>query len=77
MSMIDAVRLARQTDNCGFQVRSGRRLSMLSSDIDNCARVRETVPLLTQRNASWHGPASHSIARADGEIRCNHRAGQQ
>src|SRR6266498_3787242 len=34
------------TDNCGSQVRSGRRQSMPSSSIDNCARVRETVPLV-------------------------------
>ena len=37
--------LARYTDNCGSQVRSGRRQSMPSSSIDNCARVSETVPL--------------------------------
>ena len=36
--------LVRSTDNCGSQVRSGRRLSMPSS-IDNCARVSATVPL--------------------------------
>jgi len=34
------------TDICGVQVRSGRRQSMPSSSIDNCARVNETVPLV-------------------------------
>jgi hypothetical protein len=38
--------LARYTDNCGVQVRSGRRQSMPSSSIDNCARVNKTVPLV-------------------------------
>ncbi len=38
--------LARYTDNCGSHVRSGRRQSMPSSNIDNCARVSETVPLV-------------------------------
>src|SRR5437773_4120213 len=38
--------LARYTDNCGSQVRSGRRQSMPSSSIDNCARVSPTVPLV-------------------------------
>src|SRR6266571_932015 len=38
--------LARYTDNCGSQVRSGRRQSMPSSSIDNCARVSATVPLV-------------------------------
>jgi hypothetical protein len=38
--------LARYTDNCGSQVRSGRRQSMPFNSIDNCARVSETVPLL-------------------------------
>ena len=32
--------LAGYTDNCGSQVRSGRRQSMPSSNIDNWARVR-------------------------------------
>ena len=35
----------RSTDNCGSQVRSGRRLSLPSNSIDNCARVSATVPL--------------------------------
>jgi len=34
------------TASCGSQVRSGRRQSMPSSSIDNCARVNETVPLV-------------------------------
>ena len=38
--------LAGYTDNCGSQVRSGRRQSMPSSSIDNCARVSDTVPLV-------------------------------
>ncbi len=38
--------LARYTDSCGSHVRSGRRQSMPSSSIDNCARVSETVPLV-------------------------------
>jgi len=38
--------LAGYTDNCGSHVRSGRRQSMPSSNIDNCARVSETVPLV-------------------------------
>src|SRR5438132_51469 len=38
--------LARYTESCGSQVRSGRRQSMPSSSIDNCARVSATVPLL-------------------------------
>jgi len=38
--------LARYTASCGSQVRSGRRQSMPSSSIDNCARVNETVPLV-------------------------------
>src|ERR1035441_7274153 len=36
---------ARYPSSCGSQVRSGRRQSMPSSSIDNCARVNETVPL--------------------------------
>ena len=36
--------LARHTIACGCQVRSGRRQSMPSSSIDNCAWVSETVP---------------------------------
>ena len=40
-----AKNLAGYTDNCGSHVRSGRRQSMPSSSIDNCARVNETVPL--------------------------------
>jgi hypothetical protein len=38
--------LPRYTDHCGSHVRSGRRQSMPSSSTDNCARVRETVPLV-------------------------------
>src|SRR6266481_841388 len=34
------------TANCGSHVRSGRRQSIPSSSIDNCARVSDTVPLL-------------------------------
>ena len=41
-----AKNLASYTDSCGSQVRSGRRQSMPSSNIDNWARVRETVPLV-------------------------------
>jgi hypothetical protein len=39
-----AKNLAGYTDSCGSHVRSGRRQSMPSSSIDNCARVSETVP---------------------------------
>ena len=58
--------LARYTDNCGSQVRSGRRQSMPSSNIDNCARVSETVPLVacghtkrprSNRFANRHNPS--------------------
>ncbi len=38
--------LAGYTDNCGSQVRSGRRQSMPSSSIDSCARIKEIVPLV-------------------------------
>ena len=44
-----AKNLAGYTDNCGSHVRSGRRQSMPSSNIDNCARVSETVPLVGLR----------------------------
>ena len=56
--------LLRYTDNCGSQVRSGRRQSMPSSNIDNCARVRETVPLVacghTKRPRSSHFANRHN-----------------
>jgi hypothetical protein len=35
-----------QTAICGVQLRTGRRQSMPSSNIDSCAGVSETVPLL-------------------------------
>src|SRR5436309_8481380 len=58
--------LARYTDNCGSQVRSGCRQSIPSSSIDNCARVNETVPLVacghtkrprSSRFANRHNPS--------------------
>src|SRR5947207_7921709 len=61
-----AKNLAGYTDNCGSQVRSGRRQSMPSSSIDNCARVSETVPLVacsqtkrprSSRFANKHNPS--------------------
>src|SRR5947207_457738 len=61
-----AKNLAGYTDNCGSQVRSGRRQSMPSSSIDNCARVSETVPLVacgqtkrprSSRLANRHNPS--------------------
>ncbi len=54
------------TANCGSHVRSGRRQSMPSSSIDNCARVRETLPSvacgqinfpLSKRFANKHSPS--------------------
>src|SRR5207237_1086820 len=57
---------ARYTDSCGSQVRSGRRQSMPSSSIDNCARVRQTAPLVacghtkrprSNRLANRHNPS--------------------
>jgi len=62
-----AKNLPGYTDNCGSQVRSGRRQSMPSSNIDNWARVRETVPLVacghtkrprSNRFANRHEPSS-------------------
>ena len=58
--------LARYTDNSGSHVRSGRRQSMPSNSIDNCARVSETVPLAacghtkrprSSRFANKHNPS--------------------
>ncbi len=54
------------TDSCGSHVRSGRRQSIPSSSIDNCARVNETVPLAacgqtkrprSNRFANKHNPS--------------------
>src|SRR5262249_17630705 len=39
-------KLLGYTDPCGSQVRSGGRQSMPSTNTDNCAGVRETVPLV-------------------------------
>ena len=61
-----AKNLAGYTDSCGSHVRSGRRQSMPSSSIDNCARVSETVPLVacghtnrprSSRFANKHNPS--------------------
>src|SRR5215471_21510002 len=54
------------TDNCGSHVRSGRRQSIPSNSIDNCARVRETLPSVacgqtkrprSNRFANRHNPS--------------------
>ena|SRR2546422_64522 len=41
--------ISSYTDSCGSQVRSGRRQSLPSSSIANCARVSATVPLVRLR----------------------------
>ena len=39
------IRTRIYTAICGSHVRSGRRQSMPSNNIDNCARVSDTLPL--------------------------------
>ena len=50
--------LASYTDTCGARVRTGRRESMPSSNIDNCARVRDTVPLPPSATGTVPAPAA-------------------
>jgi len=62
--------LAGYTDNCGSQVRSGRRQkSIPSKSIDSCARVRQTVPFAacghTKRPGSSRFANKHNPSPSD------------
>src|SRR5215467_3024572 len=60
------------TVNCGSQVRCGRRQSMPSSSIDNCARVSETVPL--SACGQTKRPRSNRFANKHNPSPSNHRS---
>ena len=63
--------LARYTDSCGSHVRSGRRQSMPSSSIDNCARVNETLPLAACGHTNR--PRSNRFENRQSPSPSNHR----